>query len=74
MWMKVSRRSLAPAADRKMNDMSIDVEAPKDSETSQESPPPAPEPSSEPASRKPSVEAYDPHFGKHLKEDLFRSL
>ncbi len=57
-----------------MDNMSIDVEAPNDSETSPESTPPAPEPSSEPASGKPSVEAYDPHFGKHLKEDLFRSL
>ena len=57
-----------------MDNMSIDVEAAKVSETSQVSTPPAPEPSTEPASEKPFVEAYDPHFGKHLKEDLFRSL
>jgi len=57
-----------------MDTMSIDVEASNDCEASQESTPPAPEPSNEPASPKPPVEAYDPHFGKHLKEDLFRSL
>jgi hypothetical protein len=47
----------------------------KVAEEAQESALPMPERSDEPADERPSVEAYDPHFGKQLmKEDRFWCL
>ncbi len=47
----------------------------KVSEEAEESALPMPDLSGEPADEKPSVEAYDPHFGKQLmKEDRFWCL